>query len=496
MRSTPGNNVVEFYYDISCPFAYIASTRIEALAARTVAHLIWRPVLLGAIYRATSAPQGAAGSASDVFNPTKKRITSSAFRRTINRYGIEHNEPPKHPMKTTGALRLLYSVGGEQRPKLSKALFRAYWVEGKDVSDRDVLLDVVKRTGVPAADDIVKSIEDGSFEGQKERRELENATDLAVQRGTPGVPAFWVPNEIWTDKQGKRRQGRLYWGQDRMHFVEAVLLAMNEGKNGYSLGSISASLQSLVPRCARDKSIPGAEEVRLEFWYDFSSPWAFLGWTQLKRLQRQFGTKLQIEMKPFLLGILFREIGAPNTPMTTVSEQKRIYSQLDHQDWCRWWSAVNEQEGKPDKEIEFYWADIFPIRTPTVLRAVLVEPSLAAPLFRACWERNLNMSADDILSQVIAEAGYDAPGILARANSDKYKKALRARTQEAKQIGLCGVPSYRVFRRRDGQDWKQVGDVVWGQDEMPVVEDLIVGWNGEGVADVSRAVDAKSGSKL
>lgn len=245
---------------------------IEALAARTVAHLIWRPVLLGAIYRATSAPQGAAGSASDVFNPTKKRITSSAFRRTINRYGIEHNEPPKHPMKTTGALRLLYSVGGEQRPKLSKALFRAYWVEGKDVSDRDVLLDVVKRTGVPAADDIVKSIEDGSFEGQKERRELENATDLAVQRGTPGVPAFWVPNEIWTDKQGKRRQGRLYWGQDRMHFVEAVLLAMNEGKNGYSLGSISASLQSLVPRCARDKSIPGAEEVRLEFWYDFSSP--------------------------------------------------------------------------------------------------------------------------------------------------------------------------------------------------------------------------------
>ena len=115
---------------------------------------------------------------------------------------------------------------------------------------------------------------------------------------------------------------------------------------------------------------------------------------------------------------------------------------------------------------------------------------------RACWERNLNMSADDILSQVIAEAGYDAPGILDRANSDEYKKALRARTQEAKQIGLCGVPSYRVFRKRDGQDWKQVGDVVWGQDEMPVVEDLIVGWNGEGGADVPRAVDAKSGSRL
>lgn len=53
---------------------------------------------------------------------------------------------------------------------------------------------------------------------------------------------------------------------------------------------------------------------------------------------------------------------------------------MDHSDWCRWWNAVNEQAGKPDKEIEFHWADIFPIRTPTVLRAVLVEPSLVGVL--------------------------------------------------------------------------------------------------------------------
>ena len=242
------------------------------MAARTGAHLVWRPVLLGAIYRATSAPQGAAGSASDVFNPTKKRITSSAFKRTIARYGIEHNEPPKHPVKTTGALRLLYSVDGDQRVKLSKALFRAYWVEGKDVSDGDVLIDVVRRSGVSGVEGIVKSIEDGSFEGQKERRELESATDLAVRRGSPGVPAFWVPREVWTDKQGKQKQGRLYWGQDRLQFVEAVLLAMNEGRDGSSPGSISRPLRSLVPRCVKGNGIPNGEEVKLEFWYDFSSP--------------------------------------------------------------------------------------------------------------------------------------------------------------------------------------------------------------------------------
>lgn len=91
--------------------------------------------------------------------------------------------------------------------------------------------------------------------------------------------------------------------QDRMQFVEAVLLA---GGDEQRLPTISKPLRSLEPRCVRG-SIPQGQEVKLEFWYDFSSPWAFLGWTQLQRLQRQFGERLSIEMKPFLLGILFRE---------------------------------------------------------------------------------------------------------------------------------------------------------------------------------------------
>jgi hypothetical protein len=91
-----------------------------------------------------------------------------------------------------------------------------------------------------------------------------------------------------------------------MLFVEAVLMALNEGKSGDSLGTVSMPLRSLMPRSLR-KSVPSDEEVKLKFWYDFSSPWAFLGWTQLDALKRQFGPSLQIEMKPFLLGVLFRE---------------------------------------------------------------------------------------------------------------------------------------------------------------------------------------------
>lgn len=104
---------------------------------------------------------------------------------------------------------------------------------------------------------------------------------------------------------------------------------------------------------------------------------------------------------------------------------------------------------------------------------------------RACWERNLNMSSDEVLKQVVSETPYNADEIMQRANSDEIKKQLRACTQEAKDVGLCGVPSYRVFRRPSGEsEWKRAGDIVWGQDELAVVEDLIAGWDGSGVADV------------
>ncbi|KAF2214389.1 hypothetical protein CERZMDRAFT_37374 [Cercospora zeae-maydis SCOH1-5] len=484
-------HVVEFHYDISCPFAYIASTKIEALPARTGAKIIWRPVLLGAIYRATNAPQGAAGSASDVFNPTKKAVSGRAFQRTIARHGIPHKQPDRHPQKTTAALRLLYFVSDQYRPKLTHELFKLYWVDNAPVGDKASLKRAVERCQFPAGketDRVLAAIDDGSIEGAEQKQQLETSTDLAVKRGAPGVPSFWVPEE--------QHKGRLYWGQDRMQFVEAVLLALNEGKDGDSLSNITTPLRSLIPRCVRG-TIPKDQEVKLEFWYDFSSPWAFLGFTQLASLKRQFGHRLQIEMKPFLLGILFREIGAPNLPMAAMSEQKRNYSRLDHGDWVRWWNAVNVQEGKPNKSIDFHWADVFPIRTPTLLKAVLVEPKLCDALYRACWERNLNMSDDQVLMQVIQEAGYDATAILKEAHSEKIKQELRARTKEAKDAGICGVPTYKVFHKKLGSPastWKQSGDLVWGQDEIAVVEDLIAGWDSStGVATVQeeRARDSK-----
>ena len=89
-----------------------------------------------------------------------------------------------------------------------------------------------------------------------------------------------------------------------MHFVEAVLIALNLGVEYHQV----PALGELQPRCLRVPPVPKQKrQTVVEFWYDFSSPWAFLGWTQLERVKREACVELKIEMRPMLLGALFRE---------------------------------------------------------------------------------------------------------------------------------------------------------------------------------------------
>lgn len=218
-------------------------------------------------------------------------MSSEAINRTLKRYKVPFHQPKKHPQKTTSALRLIYSLPNEKRRALTKALFRAYWVDNKDVSNPAVLKEIANQCGISNIQTDSSTLRDS----------LEKATLNAVARGAPGVPSFWVPAETWTDSHGETQKGRLYWGQDRMHFVEAVLTTLNK-RITYDQVPDLAGLQ---PRCLSSSN--ATTPAKLEFYYDFSSPWAFLGWTQLERMKREAGPQLEIELKPILLGALFRE---------------------------------------------------------------------------------------------------------------------------------------------------------------------------------------------
>ncbi|KAI1490633.1 protein disulfide [Biscogniauxia mediterranea] len=472
--------VVEFFYDIVCPFAYIASTRIEAIAAQESATVIWRPVLLGGIYKATQAPQGADGSATDAFNPAKKAVFGRAFARSVKRLGIPLKQPAQHPRKTIDALRLLHYLPSDARVTVTHAFFKAYWVDEVHIADRDVLLDIARLAlgKMPAAQALLTP---ALFDDQQPRQFLERATADAIERGAPGVPGFWIPGETWQDSSGNTRQGRLYWGQDRMHFVQASLMRLNG--DVLSVRGVPM-LRDLIPRCR--KPTPLHEPVKLEFWFDFASPWAYIGWTRLESLRRRFGNQLEIELKPILLGALFKEIGAPLLPLSSMSEQRRRYYLQDMHDWVKFWNDVDRQEDSSREPTGFRWPDVFPIRSPTLLRCAIADPSCISALYRACWVLNLDVSKEDVLKSVLAGAGFDAEHVLAQARTPANKEVLFTNTKMAVEAGFCGVPTYRVFRREPSGTWKPAGGFVWGQDETAVVEDLIAGWDENSAEVVQR----------
>lgn len=82
-----------------------------------------------------------------------------------------------------------------------------------------------------------------------------------------------------------------------------------------------------------------------------------------------------------------------------------------------------------------------------------------------------------MLLHILNEPGYNGAELIKKASAPAIKDKLRALTAEAKEAGICGVPTYRVFRQSDSGSWEPRGGVVWGQDEINVVEDLIAGWD-------------------
>ena len=96
------------------------------------------------------------------------------------RYKIKYNPPPHHPRKSVNALRLLYCVpDGEERRILTEKLFSAYWFEGQDVSNTDVLLQIAKDCEIAGS----KTLDKCSFANPQAREELEAATAEAIERG-------------------------------------------------------------------------------------------------------------------------------------------------------------------------------------------------------------------------------------------------------------------------------------------------------------------------
>lgn len=198
------------------------------------------------------------------------------------------------------------------------------------------------------------------------------------------------------------------------------------------------------------------------FYYDFSSPFAYLGSTQIERIVREHGAT--VRWRPILVGALFRRIGTPDVPIEGFTTPKRAYVGRDLQHWASHW------------KVPFVWPSRFPMRTVAPLRLALAAAEdagddaaarLVHALFAAYWVEDRDLADAGVLRAIGAGVGLQSATIdRALAPDPKIKQALIDSTDEAIAAGVVGVPSFVVG-----------GHLFWGQDRLDLVARVLDGWN-------------------
>ena len=394
---------VDFFYDFSCPYAYLGHTQIEGVCARAGAELVWKPFLLGGVFRAIGAPSVPAAD----MPPSKARHNALDMHRWADHFGVPLRMPDGHPNRTVLALRAALAGPAGELPAASKALFRAYWVSALDVSDPAVVRAALDQAGLDGGARV-------NLADRAETKEaLRTRTDEAIAAGVFGAPAFLV--------RGASAEPILFWGQDRLGLVERVL----RGKAGPAESEVAPS-NSGEPR-------------RLDFWFDFSSPFAYLGATQVEAVAARH--RAELRYRPFLLGGLFRSIGTPNVPLHAMPVAKQRHAAADMERWAAHY------------DVPFRFPTRFPMNTVKPLRMVLSldasrRAALIHPLFHALWALDRDISDDATFVSIADAAGFDGRALGGDAGRRREARAPRRdRRGRARRRLRCAM-----LRRRCGED--------------------------------------------
>ena len=190
---------VEFYFDFGSPYSYLAYKALPAIAAARGAQIVWRPMLLGGVFKAT-------GNHSPAEIPAKSRWMHQDMQRWAARYGAVFRFNPHFPINTLVLMR--GAVGMQMRGpdfrKYMDAVFHAMWAEPCNLGDAAELAALLRQAGLDA--DVVLALANDAAV----KEQLKKQTEEAVARGVFGAPTFFVGEEM-------------FWGQDRLDFVAAAL---------------------------------------------------------------------------------------------------------------------------------------------------------------------------------------------------------------------------------------------------------------------------------
>lgn len=191
---------IDFYFDFSSPYSYLAAEQIEALAARHGRGVRYHAILLGAAFRVSGQRP-----LTDI--PVKGEYSRRDFARCARYAGLPFAMPEPFPISTVQAARTVLVLQA-QAPGLVRDFvlraFRAYFVQGRNLADAEVLRALLAECGADPA-----QVGEAAATPQT-KEQLKLAVEAAIARGVFGAPFFFV-------------DGEPFWGHDRLAQMERWL---------------------------------------------------------------------------------------------------------------------------------------------------------------------------------------------------------------------------------------------------------------------------------
>ncbi|HOM14979.1 MAG TPA: 2-hydroxychromene-2-carboxylate isomerase [Rubrivivax sp.] len=192
---------IDFYFDFSSPYSYIASEWIEALAARHGRTVRWHAILLGATFQAAELKP-------PVAHPLKRDYSLRDFRRSARFEGVPYTQPEEFPIPTQNAARVFWwleaSQGADAATAWARAGLRAYFTRGLMLSQPEALKSLAAACGLDALQ------AEAAWNDAAWKARLKRANDEAIAAGVFGAPFFFV-------------DGEPFWGNDRKAQIERWL---------------------------------------------------------------------------------------------------------------------------------------------------------------------------------------------------------------------------------------------------------------------------------
>lgn len=191
---------IVFYFDFSSPYGYLAAQRIDALGAKHGRDVVWKPFLLGVVFKIT-------GMRALMGIPIKGDYALEDMRRSARQIGVPFEMPAQFPFMSVAASRAFYWLTDsdpEQAKTLAKALYHRTFGEGGDIAAAAAVVQVATEIGLDEAA-LLSALKEKSV---KER--LRSEVDTAIEKGVFGSPFIVV-------------DGEQFWGYDKLHEVDQWL---------------------------------------------------------------------------------------------------------------------------------------------------------------------------------------------------------------------------------------------------------------------------------